>query len=316
MVFTIDDGLFGLHLDWVEAVYPRSAAPVHVLKAAGEHSRAFILHQDEPALIVDLREAVGLERPLGKATRNELLVLHSGSLLLALPSDGCVGVRDLDLRTQTPLPTRLLRDGDVPVGHVVELDAKMLIVLDPSRLVDGAVREALVSAQRKALSFQQREAKRAALWTRICRQPTAADVRAYARLCSRNGNGKTAAAARVLERYLSDKRDVDAGAGDPPLLPVLMRHARARYTGELIVEVGGDSEPGQLFLVAGQVIDARDRHEYGRTAFKHLLAHGTSARQGEMEMSAHAEVIPDSTVALVISTLAALDAERRGRRGR
>jgi chemotaxis signal transduction protein len=317
LVFTVDDGLFAIHLDWVEAVYPQAAVPIHAIKV-GAHRRPFILHHGEPALISDLREAFGLEQALGKATRAELVVIRSGSILLALPSDGSAGVRELDFRSQTPLPTRLLRDGDVPVGHVVELDAKMLVVLDPNRLVDGPVREGLLAVHRKAVLFQQREEKRMALWTQICERPSAADVRAYARLCGRNGRGKAAAAARAVLKCMVDSvPSADGGASEPALLAEVMGYARSGHTGELVVEVSGEAEPGRLFMVGGHVIDAQYQDEHGRAAFKQLLAQPSNgARTGEVEMAARAEAIPESTVALGIWALETLSSERRGRRSR
>jgi hypothetical protein len=70
------------------------------------------------------------------------------------------------------VPTKLLRDGDMPVGHIVDLDQKMLVVLDPNRLVDGAAREALVLVQRKALLFEERETKLTEVWKALTTQPT------------------------------------------------------------------------------------------------------------------------------------------------
>src|SRR5262245_5845289 len=90
LVFNVDDGLFAVHLDWVVAAYPRSALPIHAIRLTGQRPRPFILHHDEPALIVDLREAFGLEPTLGRTTRSDLLVLRSGSLLLAVPNDACI----------------------------------------------------------------------------------------------------------------------------------------------------------------------------------------------------------------------------------
>lgn len=316
LVFSVDDGLFAIHLDWVEAVYPRTAVPIHAIKN-GATRRAFVFHHDEPALVCDLREAFGLEQSLGRAARAELVVIRSGSILIALPSDGSVGVRDLDLRSQIPVPTRLLRDGDVPVGHVVEMDSKMLVILDPNRLVDGAVRERLLAVHRKAVLFRQREAKRQALWVQIRERPVPADVRAYARLCSRNGHARTAAAARaVLKHLVSTAAAPEGQQSAPSLLEEVMSWARAGRTGELIVETSADSEPGRLYVIGGRVIDAQYQGESGRAAFKHLLAQpGTRIRAGDVQMAPRAEAIPESTVALAIWALETQEAERRGRRG-
>src|SRR6185295_16365570 len=90
LVFSIDDGLFSVHLDWVEAVYPRGALTVHAIRMKGARPRPFVLHREEPAPIIDLREALDLEATIGATTRSELLIVRSGSILLALPVDGCV----------------------------------------------------------------------------------------------------------------------------------------------------------------------------------------------------------------------------------
>src|SRR5512144_646142 len=108
LVCSVDDGLFGVHLDWVEAVYPRAALAVHAVRIKGQRPRPFVLHRQEPAPIIDLREALDLETALGTTARAELLIVRSGSILLALPVDTCVGVRDIDLRSQVPVPTTLL----------------------------------------------------------------------------------------------------------------------------------------------------------------------------------------------------------------
>jgi chemotaxis signal transduction protein len=320
LVFTVDDGLFSVHLDFVEAVYPRAAVAVHAARSKGERPRPFVLHRHEPAPLVDLREAFDLEAAIGTATRSELLIVRSGSILLALPIDACVGVRDLDLRTHAPVPTALRRDGAVPVGHIVELDQKMLVVLDPNRLVDSAAREALVTVHRKGLLFQEREVKLNEIWNALARQPTAGNLRVYARLCSRNGRAKMAAAARAVLKCLSDgdALGTPAGSGEANVvLTAMIQAAQAERTGALLVHTGDATEPGRLTYVGGRVIDAACSGAHGRAAVKHVLAAPAPTTQFvDGEPTPAAERITESTIALALWALEALASERRTRRSR
>lgn len=319
LVFSVDDGLFSVHLDWVEAVYPRAALTVHAIRSKGARPRPFVLHRSEPAPIVDLREALDLETTIGAATRSELLIVRSGSILLALPVDACVGVRDLDLRSQVPVPTTLLRDGDVPVGHIVELDRKMLVVLDPNRLVDGPAREALVLVQRKALLFQERETKLNDVWKTLASQPTTSNLRVYARLCGRNGRSKMAAAARAILKCLSEGESpaTSNGTGEPAgALPAMLRAAQGSRTGVLHVRSTDAQDGGRLSFVAGRVVDASFAGEQGRAAVKHVLALPSATTDFVDGEVTAAERISESTVALALWALDALASERRPRRNR
>jgi hypothetical protein len=318
LVFSADDGLFGVHLDWVEAVYPRAALSVHAIRMKGARPRPFVLHRNEPALIIDLREAFDLEATVGAAPRSELLIMRSGSILLAVPVDACVGVRDLDLRTQVPVPTKLLRDGDVPVGHIVELDQKMLVVLDPNRLVDGAAREALVLVQRKALLFEERERKLAEVWKALTTQPTTSHLRIYARLCGRNGRSKMAHAARTVLKCLTEG-DAAANNGadeNGGALAAIVQTAQAGRTGVLHVRPATGGEEGRMTFVAGKVVDAAFAAEQGRAAVKRVLALPAAATQFVDGEVACGERISESTVALTLWALDALASERRPRRSR
>lgn len=320
LVFSVDDGLFSVHLDWVEAVYPRAALTVHAVRMKGARPRPFVLHRQEPAPLIDLREAFDLEAAIGTTTRSELLIVRSGSILLALPVDACVGVRDIDLRTHVPVPTTLLRDGAVPVGHIVELDGKMLIVLDPNRLVDGSAREALVFVQRKALLFREREIKLNEVWKVLVTQPTVSNLRVYARLCSRNGRSKMAAAARAVLKCLSDGDGAGTanGAGEPGgVLLAMIQSAHAGRTGLLHVRAGEANETGRVIFVAGKVVDAACAGEQGRAAVKHVLALPAATTQFvDGDASSAPERMTDSTIALALWALDALANERRPRRSR
>src|SRR5512139_44203 len=128
LVCSVDRGLFGIQAGWVEAVYPTASTPVHSTRTDAGQRQPFIVHRHEPALIVDLRRAIGLDVVLGEATRDAFLVLRSGPALLALPLDHCVGIRTLDLGERLPVPSAVQRDGGLPIGHLVELDGRMLVV--------------------------------------------------------------------------------------------------------------------------------------------------------------------------------------------
>ena len=82
LVCSVDRGLFGIQAGWVEAVYPIASMTVHTTRTDAGQRQAFIVHRDEPALIVDLRQAIGLDGVLGDATRDAFLVLRSGPALL------------------------------------------------------------------------------------------------------------------------------------------------------------------------------------------------------------------------------------------
>lgn len=319
LVFAVDDGWFSVHLDWVEAVYPRAALTVHAIRMKGARPRPFVLHRNEPASIIDLREAFELEATLGPATRSELLILRSGSILLAVPVDACVGVRDLDLRAQVPVPTTLMRDGNIPVGHIVELDQKMLVVLDPNRLVDSTAREALMLVQRKGLLFQERERKLEEVWHALVAQPTASHLRVYARLCGRNGRSKMAAAARTVLKCWTDDQAPAAtnGGGEPSgALRAMMQAASATRTGALHVRGTDVSDDGRMLFVAGKVVDATFAGAQGRAAVKHVLALSAVTTHFVDGEAAPAERISESTVALALWALDALANERRPRRAR
>lgn len=319
LVFTVDDGWFSLQLDWVEAVYQRDGVAVHVVKTRGGRSQAFLSHRREPALIVDLRDLFGLSSALGETDRSAFVVVRSGSYLLALQADACVGVRELDIRGQVPLESSLVRDGGLCVGHLIEQDGSILAVLDPNRLLDGSMRDALEPALREARGFIDRQQKVDELWGELCSAPTVGGVRMYSRLCKRIGRAKAANAARTVLKHM-EAGDAAGAAGDTPgerLVRDLIRHAAERRTGELIFERDDGAVEGKIFLADGRVIDAHYQHEWGRRALRRLL----DAREGRYRLTdAGAEDRPvrmtESTVASIIGSLELINEERRGRRER
>ncbi|MGH7787828.1 MAG: chemotaxis protein CheW, partial [Candidatus Binatia bacterium] len=175
LVVSIDDGLFGCHLDWVEAVY-QETLPAQLMRHGGGRARPFVVHGGAAAAVVDLRELLGLEAALGRVRRPGHLLVRSGTGLLALPIDACAGVRELDLSGHTPLPTRVLRDGGLPLGHLIEFDGRILTVLDPNRLLDDALRAELAPLQAKAQTLLERQARAAVLWEEIRREADAERV--------------------------------------------------------------------------------------------------------------------------------------------
>jgi hypothetical protein len=315
LVCAIDRGLFGIQAGWVEAVYPTAATAVHTTRTDGGQRQPFLVHRDEPALIVDLRRALGLDGVLGAATRDAYLVVRSAASLLAVPVDHCVGIRTLALSERAPVPSAVQRDGGLPIGHLLELDGRILAVLDPARLLDPAHRDEILSARRRAAAICQRQHKLTALWEEIRRQPTATALRTYASLCARSGRARAAAGARAVLAALPTAPAASNG-GDPAddrqaLLRLLLRLAADRRSGT--VRCSRDGVGAALEIVAGRLVALRAGNEHGRNALAHLLAGacrdvtftegGVSAGRGT----------PDSTAAAVIAAFEARPAQRRKR---
>ena len=339
LVFNVDDGLFALHIDWIEAMYPLAAVEVHTVRDEEGRPHSFLLHSGEPALILDLRDTFGLAPILGSTTRGEVLVARSPSFLMALPVDSCVGIRELDLEASPPIPCGLVRDGGYPVGHLVALDGKPMAVLDPGHLLESRERDALVPLVQKARAFEERERKSEALWREICEKPSDANLKAYARLCTRNGRAKAAAATRMILRYMGSRPEVDwsgvdgdAGLDDelarialaeaqvPPrerFIRELVCLAGEKSTGEVIVPQGDGAEESRVYLVSGRVVQAHHRAERGRTAFKQLLATFPEHFYFVETVKEPAEQrIHESTAALLLSTLEVLRRTGGARRPR
>ena len=311
LVCSVDRGLFGIQAAWVEAVYPTASMPVHSTRTAAGQRQPFIVHRDEPAMIVDLRRAVGLDGVLGDATRDAFLVLRSGPALLALPVDHCVGIRTLDLVERLPVPSAVQRDGGLPIGHLVELDGRMLVVLDPARILDAGHRDDLLTAQRRAQAICQRQHKLAALWEEIRCEPSAAALRTYAGLCGRSGRARAAAAARAVLAALPGSNGHSDGDDSQALLRTLLRLAAERRSGSL--RCHGDGIGAVLEIADGRVVASSAGNEHGRAALAHLLS--TPCRDIAFSDGAVAASRGpvDSTAASVISALEARGPQRRKR---
>jgi len=351
LVFTVDDGQLALPLEWVEAMLPRTAVAHQIVRDESGRHKAFVLHAGEPAMLVDLRDILGLTPLLGSTQRRELVIVRSASFLVALPVDGCVGIRDLDLVAHPPVPSRLLRDGGFPVGHLVALDGRPAVVLDPSHLLEAQARDALLPLVQRARAFSERERRLDSLWREIREHPSDGLVRAYARLCSRNGRTRTASAARVVLRHLTGggrlgdlgpRPPLPAATGEaqdaivpgeiesgavalvesqvPPqerFLRELLCLAGEQASGSLIVPQGDGADESRVGLVEGRVAEVVHRGERGRVAFKQLLASQPEHFYFVATAAPAAAQLPlDSTPALIIGTLDALAGERRGRRVR
>jgi hypothetical protein len=310
LVCSVDRGLFGIQAGWVEAVYPTAAMLVHATRTDTGQRQAFIVHADQPALIVDLRQALGLEGVLGPATRDAYLVLRSGPLPLAIPVDHCVGIRTLDLGRQGPVPCAVRRDDGLPMGHLVELDGRMLVVLDPARVLDSRHRDGLLPALRRAQAICQRQQRLAALWEEIRCAPSAATLRAYAGLCGRTGRARAAAATRAVLDALPGAGP-DSDDEGQALLRALLRLAGERRTGALTCT--RDGVDAALELHDGRLVAVRAGAEAGATALARLL---TSACR---EVAFVAGEVPgrgrtvDSTAATIIRALEAHGPQRRRR---
>jgi chemotaxis signal transduction protein len=322
LVFSVDDGLFGVHLDWVEAVYEQRAVETHRVRIDKGPWHAFLLHRGEPALIIDLRDAFDLGEVLGQPERAAYAIVHSGGYRLAVAIDQVAGVQELALDVHRPLPANLLRDGGIPVGHVVQLDDRMLVVLDPHRLLSGERRAALEPIWSRARAYAERHDKMERTWRDICREPSEENVRLYSRLCGRNGRRKAAAAARTVLKAMAEARDgASTNGATPPLVErvvgEVLRCAARRATG--IVQVAAEQGPplGAVFMVGGRMVDAQANSEWGRMALKTLLSRdGGRVTFFESDLADHPERLSESSAALLISSLEAVALEQRKRRAR
>ncbi len=322
LVCLVDDGLFGLHLDWVDAVYENRSVEMHRVRIERGPWHHFLLHRGEPALIVDLRDAFDVSGVIGETERSAYVVVRSGGYRLALAIDQVSGVQDLALDSRPPVPSNLLRDGGIPVGHVVSLDDRMLVVLDPHRLISGARRDALEPIWARARAYAERQQKLNETWRDIGSRPDQESVRVFARLCGRNGRPKRAAAARAV---LAAMKDPDTGIRTNGAMPSLsdqlvgnvVRLASAGASGVLDVERESGSQLGTVYISDGRVIDAQHGSDWGRMAFKNLLAQDDgNVSFSERDLGEHPERIGESSIALLISSLEAVAVEQRKRRAR
>jgi len=318
LIIAIDDGLFGVHLDWVEDVLSADAVVLHALRNGSGRARAFVLQAAAPAPLVDLRELLGLVELLGLPRRTGLLLLCATGGALALPIDACLGVRALDLRQRPPVPARVTRDGGVPIGHLTTLDGRPLTVLDPNRLLDAELRAVLAPLRARAAALCERRRRLAALWEELREDATAERLRSYARLCARTGQGRAAGAARRLLAHLEAPPGSPlTGASDAldRLLRELVERQRAGASGAIEIE-SPDGGRGTIVLRAGQVVDASCAGTDGRAAFARLLGAPGAARFAPAD-AARAGVPPritESTIALTVAALAALPERANGQR--
>ena len=316
LIFNVDDGNFCIHLDWVEAVYQRSDTALHSLKGADGQPRRFLIHRGQPAWVLDLREVFGLDSLLGSTERAAFAVVRAGSALMALEVDACTGVRDLDLSQKVPVPASVLRDGGFPVGHLVEIDSHLHVLLEPSRIPSNALRDVLDPLLNEALAFRDRQAKLSAAAAELRRTPTMAGLKNYARLSRRNGRPRTAAAVRTVLKAVENQPTLNGSlkgalAGDT-LLRDLAALASAQHTGELRFELQGSS--AVIYFDCGRIADASARGEWGRGALKEILA----ARDGSYEFVPSQEPvkpqrIDDATLWVLVETIEQLAEERRAR---
>lgn len=322
LVFSVDDGLFGVHLDWVEAVYESASIETHRVRVDKGPWHSFVLHRGGPALCVDLRDAFEIADIVGQPARTACAVIHSGGYRLAVAIDHVSGVQDLTLESRSPIPSSLLRDGGIPVGHLVQMDDRMLAVLDPHRLLSGARRDALEPIWLRAVAHAERHEKIGRTWAEICGAPAEENIRVYGRLCARNGRPKAAAAARTVLKAMGDPEFAMRSNGTVPkvtdqIVGEILRRARANATG--VLEVSGEQGEtiGLVFVSGGRVIDARRGSEWGRMALRSLLAsEGARVAFIEKDLGHHPERIAESSAASLISTLEDAALEQRKRRAR
>jgi chemotaxis signal transduction protein len=317
LVFMVDDGFFAIHLDWAEAVYRRDAIAVHSVRTRAGGAHAFLSHRGEPAFIVDLRRLLGLRDVLGDAERAAFVVVRSGTYLLALSIDEVFGVEPLDLGSYVPVASSLVRDGGLSVGHLVARDHGILVVLDPSRLLDGAMRDTLEPALRSARASLDRVRRIEELWATIRKAATLSDVRNYVRLCRRGGRSRAANAGRAILKFMEPGAAAGADSTSDRLIRDLLAFAETERTGEVVLTSPAGRGGGKILLQRGRVVDAECEGEWGVPAFRRLL----HSAVGEFHLVEREPVeggarIADSTVALLISSLQGPGEERRGRRER
>jgi len=309
LIVSIDDGLFGVHLDWVQDVLEGGAATVHALRNGGGRARPFVLRGRAPAPVVDLRELLGLLDLLGApAPRRGQLLLRCSDGALAVPIDACLGVRGLDLTVRPPIAARVRRDGGLPIGHLTALDGRPLAILDPNRLLAAELRAALAPLRVKAQALYERRERLAAMWELLRRDATAESLRAYARLAARTGHGRAAGAARrVLHHIEAPAGEALNGSSDPldRLLRELVERLRSGASGAIDVEAA-DGAGGSILLRDGQVVNAICGAADGRAAFARLLGAPRTARFNAGEPPPGPLRITDSTIALTVAALAAL----------
>lgn len=315
LVFTVDDGLFCIHLDWVEAVYQKGDLPLHSLKTQ-RGSRRFVIHHGQPAWVVDLREAFALDGLLGVSERAAFAVVRAGSALLAVPVDACVGVRDLDLAARVPVPSAVLRDGGIPVGHLVDIDGKLHGLLEPSRIPSSALRDELDPLLKEALAFRDREAKLTVLADELRRTPTLNALKNFGRLGRRNGRTKTAGAVRSVQKVMESGYAMNGGLSGELAADTLLRDivalANAQVTGELQIDLQGNG--AAVYFDNGRIADAKAGGEWGRGALKEILA----SRSGSYTFVARdsgirPQRIADSTIWVLVECIEQLTEERRAR---
>ena len=323
LVFAVDDGLVCVDLDWVEAVYQRGDVRVHAAKDARGVSRGFFVHRGAPAVIIDPREALGLDTLLGPTTRSAFMVLRTGSCLIGLAVDAFVGVRDLDLGAQTPVPSSLLRDGGLSVGHLIELDGKLHALLEPSRIISSLLWEQLAPVLKESQAFSERQQRLVELTAELRREPTVSALRTFARLCRRNGRSRAAATTRAIVKTLQEYEQHTNGSGlvagdlgGDALLHDLVRLSAARQTGEVQLHVP-DDESATIFFDAGRIADATMARQWGRAAFKRILALTEGSYSfAPSDVPVHPQHIDDAALWLLIDTMEQLNEGRRTRHAR
>jgi chemotaxis signal transduction protein len=321
LVFSVDDGLFGVHLDWVEAVYEARSVEMHRVRVDKGPWHSFLLHRGEPALRVDLREAFEMAELVGQPERAACAVVQSGGYRFAVAIDHVSGVQDLALDARAPIPSSLLRDGGIPVGHLVQMDERMLVVLDPHRLLSGAQRDALEPIWARARAYGERHERMRLTWAEICAAPTEENIRVFARLSARNGRPKAAAAARTVLKAMADPNYGVRTNGTVPglvdqLVAGILRRSHSAASGVLSTS-GEQAAAGKVFIAGGRVIDAQCGSKWGRMALDSLLAQPEgSVSFSERDLSQHPERISESSAASLISSLESAASEQRRRRAR
>ena len=80
----------------------------------------------------------GLEATSGGGSTTATVSLHSTAGIAGLAIEKCVGVREVSLRENTPIPTQLVDGSGSPLCHLLLLDGQPHFLLEPRALLETA----------------------------------------------------------------------------------------------------------------------------------------------------------------------------------
>lgn len=141
MLCRVDSIVCALPLEHVaETLRPQ---PIEALARAAHFIEGVSIIRGKPTPVVDLA------RLLGKTTnepRTRLLVVKIGERHAALAVGGVIGVRSLDANSLIEMPPLLSGASSEAVAQVGSLDARLLLVLETSRVLTDSTWSSLEGA--------------------------------------------------------------------------------------------------------------------------------------------------------------------------